>query len=627
MDPMGAAPLLIMLAAVGVDYGWQPDGTTSSRGDNVQYIIQIPPHQLDQIKSIGEITSAIDPSIQGRVASIVVRVGTEPLPRIAGRATSTPTVAQAGGMTGENDDDAQVPIPEIKSSAEAIAAKSASRASTPGSEAMMKPDPQAGGFTLPDSLSNPVRTNPSVSTDPAATGRDNRWDDIRGRSATTVPTPTMASGFPAGTSSTSNMVSGSGAQGPSTEPVDPAARSTSWPGFVGPPVPANLNSGSTSTPLNITSTPRPATTPSDPNWSGYGTTPNFGTLPPGMNTGQPAAVSSPLTTGTIGYSQNASTTGDLLSRQAAELQRTAAAQLEATANAAQTFSRDAAGNLLDRLGRPIDSLGRLIDPESGNLVDAAGNWIDQYGRKIDRFGRPLPGETATTSAQNPGATLQPPLLPSQRNDSPYYGQTATNQPVYGNPATGQNANVNGYPAANGYTNPNYANTGQSGGINPSTGFGQGGLANDPRMNQWQGGSGQVNTGQLNTGQLNTGQLNTGQSYSRQPDPVYSRGSSTGLAEDNLRSPSDSRLTLNPTATSDLRGQELLAEREAAFARQSLSIPGRTKSVAAQPFFNFVLLISLVGNAYLIFETGNLRRKFRNMIANVRATKISPQPAG
>jgi len=599
---MGAAPLLIMLAAVGVDYGWQPDGTTSPRGDNVQYIIQIPPHQLDQIKSIGEITSAIDPSIQGRVSSIIVRVGTEPLPRIAGQATATQDVARTSG----NDDDAQIPIPEMRVSADAIAAKSASRATTPGSEAMMKPDPQAGGFTLPDSLSNPVRTNPSVSTDPATTGRDNRWDDIRGR-ATTVPTPPLASGFPAGTSSTSNIVSSSGAQGPSTEPVDPSARSTTWPGFVGPPVPSNLNSGPTSTSLTNPTVPRSATTPNDPNWSGYGTTPNFGTLPPGMNTGQPTAAAAPMTTGTIGYSQNAPsysqnapTTGDLLARQAAELQRNAAAQLEATANAAQAFSRDAAGNLLDRLGRPIDSLGRLIDPESGNLVDAGGNWIDQYGRKIDRFGRPLPGETATTSAPNSGnlgATLQPPLLPSQRNDSPYYGQTAANQPVYGN-------------------------TAQGGVVNPSSGYGQSGLANDPRLNQWQGG-----TVQGNVGQGNMGQGNMGQAYSRQPDPVYSRGTGTGLAEDNLRSPSDARLSLNPTGASDPRASDLISEREAAFARQSLSVPGRAKSVAAQPFFNFVLLISLVGNAYLIFETGNLRRKFRNMIANVRATKISAQPAG
>jgi len=37
-----------------------------------------------------------------------------------------------------------------------------------------------------------------------------------------------------------------------------------------------------------------------------------------------------------------------------------------------------------------------------------------------------------------------------------------------------------------------------------------------------------------------------------------------------------------------------------------------------------LLISLVGNAYLIYETGNLRRKFRNMLSAIRTTKITPQ---
>jgi hypothetical protein len=533
---MGAAPLLIMLAAVGVDYGWQPDGTTSPRGDNVEYIIQIPPDQLDQIKSIGEITSTIDPEIQGRISKVVVRVGTAKLPRDAGRAASVAAVSQAAAL----GDDAQIPIPEISDSA--IAQAQNDRADSPGSEALMKPDPQAGGFALPDSLANPVRTNPAVSTDPAA-NRDNQWNDIRGQS-------------PAGGTGTNALSAGTSAGGPSTDPVDPAARSTAWPTTTG-------QSGMTGTTGS----------------AGLGTTPNFGTLPPGLNTSQTGAGSN---SAAIGYPQTMPTAADL-SRQASDLQRNVAGQIDSAAGAAQTFARDAAGNLLDRLGRPIDSLGRLIDPETGNLVDASGNWIDQYGRKIDRFGRPLPSET-TTAAQGSVASLQAPPLASQRNDAGFYGQSAAGYPQIGQTAATQQGQG---PLLNQqYANQQFANQ--------QNGYGATANATDPRL-------------------LRQNDLN----YARTP---------VGYEEDNLRSASDARLASNSRAASDARAAELELARQTAIARQAATAPTKPRSVAAQPFFNFVLLISLVGNAYLIFETSNLRRKFRNMIANVRATKISAQPA-
>ncbi len=55
-------------------------------------------------------------------------------------------------------------------------------------------------------------------------------------------------------------------------------------------------------------------------------------------------------------------------------------------------------------------------------------------------------------------------------------------------------------------------------------------------------------------------------------------------------------------------------------------PAKPRSVDAPKFFNFVLLLSLVGNAYLIFETNNLRRKFKNMISSIRTAKVGSQPA-
>ncbi len=614
---MGAAPLLIMLAAVGVDYGWQPDGTTSPRGDNVEYIIQILPDQLDQIKSIGEITSAIDPEIQGRISKVVVRVGTEKLPRDAGRAASVAAVSRSNERDG---DDALIPIPEINDNQNAFAQSRVDQGDSPGSEALMKPDPQSGGFALPDSLANPVRTNPAVSTDPAA-NRDNQWSDIGGRSA--------AAGTGVGTSA---VTASTAARGPSTDPVDPTARSTAWPATANPT--SATAAGSTA---SMTSAPNPAATmpqtampqtsgtrrptdPSDPNWSGYGTTPTFGSLPAGMNTGMNTGQASSQNGGlaggtaanssTIGFPQAMPTAADL-SRQATDLQRNAAGQVGSAIGATQTFSRDAAGNLLDPLGRPIDSSGRLIDPESGNFVDGAGNWIDEYGRKIDRFGRPLPAESATM-AQGTSATLQPPAFASQRNDGTFYNQANTSFPQSVQ-NTAQNPTWNQTAAQNGMQNAPLQQ-------------GQGALLNTPFPNQQF--ANQQFANQQN-GFVQSGfpaNSNTADPRLwRQNDPNYVRGTA-GFDEDNLRSASDSRLASNSRTTSESRAEELELARQAAIARQAAATPTKTRSVAAQPFFVFVLLISLVGNAYLIFETSNLRRKFRNMIANVRATKISAQPA-
>lgn len=624
---MGAAPLLIMLAAVGVDYGWQPDGTTSPRGDNVEYIIQIPPDQLDQIKSIGEITSAIDPEIQGRISKVVVRVGTDKLPRDAGRAATIAAASRSNPRSNElGGDDALIPIPEINDSQNAIAQARTDQGDSPGSEALMKPDPQAGGFALPGSLGNPVRTNPAVSTDPAA-NRDNQWSDIRGQSTA------AGAGVPAGTAATA-------VRGPSTDPIDPAARSTAWPtttsqsGTMGAGTTASTtNAGNNpATAIPQTSGTRRATDPSDPNWSGYGTTPNFGTLPPGMNAGQSGAQNSGLASGTgsssaaIGFPQTMPTAADL-SRQATDLQRNAVGQVDSAIGAAQTFARDVAGNLLDRLGRPIDSLGRLIDPESGNLVDAAGNWIDQNGRKIDRFGRPLPIDAMNTAQGNLG--LQPPPLAAQQNAGGFYGQANTSFPQIGQ-NTSQNPAWNQTVAQNGLQNGSQGGF-QTGMQNAPMQQGQGALINSQYANQQfpnQQFANQQFPNQQFANQQNgfptTSNTNDSRLW-RQNDSNFGRGNA-GFEEDNLRSASDSRLVLNNRTTSETRAEELELARQAAIARQSATTPTKNRTVAAQPFFYFMLLISLVGNAYLIFETSNLRRKFRNMIANVRATKISAQPA-
>ena len=111
--------LLALLAAVtmGVTYGWQPDGL-----GGVEYIIQVPPEKLEQLQSTGEITSAIDPEVRGQVTKIVVRVGHGDLPRVSPKQPAL-------------EDRAAVDIPTLQSPTVEV----------------LKPDPDENTFRLPGS--------------------------------------------------------------------------------------------------------------------------------------------------------------------------------------------------------------------------------------------------------------------------------------------------------------------------------------------------------------------------------------------------------------------------------------------------------------------------------------------
>ena len=120
---MGGLYILLTIATMGVTYGWQSDNN-----GGVEYIIQVSPEQLEQVRESGQITSAIDPAVQGHVSRIVVRVGNNPLPRI------TPPGLSVAKLQG---DQAVVPVPML------IAGQSQTKVT------LMKPDPQ-GGLDLPE---------------------------------------------------------------------------------------------------------------------------------------------------------------------------------------------------------------------------------------------------------------------------------------------------------------------------------------------------------------------------------------------------------------------------------------------------------------------------------------------
>jgi len=565
---MGAAPVLIMLAAIGVDYGWQPDGTTSTRGDNIEYIVQISPDQLQQLQSIGEITSSIDPAVQNRVSRIVVRVGTAKLPRDAGRIREVDSSSQppngrtvsASPIFGDQQD---VPIPEITRAGER--AFTAANRSNPGATAdklrenasasVMKPDPQGAGFPMPGSLQggSPQAGFPQAGA--PQFGTQSPLDQVRTRAAEIA---NSASGNPS-----SPSFSG----GPSTDEVPPSARTTNgWPSFVGPPRPSDPQS--LTNPL-ATNPPNPysagaGSTAIDSNRT-YGTSPTFGALPTAANSATNrfnTAFPSASTQSSAGFADPRNTTQP------------------PAVTGANGYTRDEFGNILNRDNQLVDNDGYLIDPNDakfrgangqltdryGHLYDSQGNLIDKYGTQIDKYGKPL-------SASG--------MLAGTQRTSPLDSRFASTAPVTSFPSTID------YNASPNYSSPNYSTPSYS--------------------------SSNLASPQPTAAQLEA-QREAQRAYALQQAERDYHAKTAQLAsyEDNQRSSSDAGLA-NAT--------RLTLEQE----RLVLANATKMKSFAAQPLFNIVLLISLVGNAYLIFETNNLRRKFRSMLSTFRSAKAAAQP--
>lgn len=676
---MGATPVLIMLAAVGVDYGWQPDGTTSSRGDNIEYIVQISPDQLQQIKSIGEITSAIDPSVQGRVSRIVVKGGTDPLPRIAGRSialetastvNSRPTAALVG-------DAAMVPIPEILDSVanQSPTYNSLRDGSTSKSASLMKPDPQGGGFSMPESMQNgaqsaydqvrsrvneaanqldgqarsavdsqvnsftqsandaaaraasslqnsfntqaiPNAANPNAarsasptSPDPMA-GRDNRWADLSTRAAaaagqagpstdpvspaarTTTPWTSGAATGASSPGATSPGLSAPGLSAPNLSAPGLPASGFAAPGFAGASQPSDPRSistpyggtpndyAATASPSLTASASTPAREPTDPKWSGYGTSTNFGTLPGGA------------TSPTTGFG---STTPPTTATNTNSTLNDPRYTITSNSTTAAGYKQDAAGNWYNSSNQLVNRDGQPID-RFGNRLDANGYPVDQYNRRVDENNRVItdPRVAQTTDPRSPYAPAVN-TTNTGSTSSPYANLPASGTQTFNAPFAATAADQFGS------TNPYDPNAYLPANL-PQSPYGQ-----------------NLNTAQLAQQQL--AQQQTAQQLAEAQRQLL-RYQERDKAETRLVNFDD-----EIGSASDLRSTnaQLAAKAERDRIAAAAALAGKPRSVAAQPFFNFVLLISLVGNAYLIFETNNLRRKFRNMISSVRSSKVTTQP--
>ena len=528
---MGSGSLLLILAAIGVDYGWQPDGTRSRGGDNLEYIIQIAPDQIGRLQRVGEITSVLDPSISARVTKVVFRVGNGTLPRNAGDQISTPgesTLTPKEPLTGLNNErDAKFDMetsPITATSRSVTDSVKIAAQTEPTSTSRMKPAQQiANGIDLPSNLPSTITASSEVSTEPINSNRTNQWTDMRNHAAprnliVPPPPPTIS---PSVAQITPTPVASQ------TQIEAEQPKVNSWPQSQSKLDPKSYPENFPTQVSNGMSLPEPAvsTSPDDPKWSGYGREPNpLSRLPKenekhGLGEGQAprtANESKVISTTPIGHQE-----GDT-----GQLQR---------------------GRINQTPYRPgVQSINN-----TSPHLDGKEYWVDQYGRKLDQQGNLI----ADSQPKNP-------LGGFDQNGSHLRTPTEYQRPEFGSPAS----SVSGSGLRR---NENYS---QENSLYPAYTI----LAGS--------------AGQLENTAINNQQSTNGTHH-----------------------PTDRSLSLEHDKT------KLYAE--------ALSTESEIKSfrrMNAQPFFNFILLISLVGNAYLIYETGNLRRKFRNMISAIRTTKFTPQ---
>lgn len=594
---MGAAPVLIMLAAVGVDYGWHPDGTTSSQGDNIEYIVQIAPEQLQQLKSIGEITSTIDPSVQGRVSRIVVKIGTGPLPQNAGRATKSPLSVQnsngrAGTPFADAADNIDIPRPQITGAVAPIQLASDPRgiAGASPNESLLKPDPQ--GFAMPDSVSaagqsalDQVRTGVNNAGTQLEAQAKSAFDSIPGatkQAASDVlnrAVESVRTGINNNTGVNNNLAPNAtnqpstftGAPGNASFQFSPeataAGRDNQWSDVSGRSgATAGIPSTDAADPNSLRSAPWPtnaatAQPATDPRTYGvpgtYGApastaSPNNATAPvanTGLNNSPAAQPKTPNDPGWSGYGTSS------------------------------TFGSAPAGVSL---------------PGSNATAYGQGNFATGTNPGYGTTNYPNTGVYANAAQSAGGATS---------TDTGFYGNTA--QPPYAHTASNWNtpstqpstgsSNTTAWPNNTPSTNNSWPNTSTT--TTPTT--------NPSAMEQ-----------QL-AEQREELRLMRSKMSSMEQQREKAQTNLVGLADEPVRSASDwpnsSQTRVDRPTTTNAAQPPVTYQ------------PTKPRSVDAPKFFNFILLLSLVGNAYLIFETNNLRRKFKNMISSVRTAKVGAQP--
>ncbi|MEX0824844.1 MAG: hypothetical protein WD119_01690 [Pirellulaceae bacterium] len=523
---MGGVPVLLALAVVGVDYGYQPDSD-----GKIDYIVQVSPEHWDQAREAGEITSVIDPSVRGRVNRIIIRIGDGDLPRDAGspataaddeaRSAVSPahslspmpppsdTAANIRIAMADNDND-YVPAPDlfadIKYPAETLGAR------------VMRPDPQnqeeeRGGFRYPsvraesdrsgDGQQRPTEAEAAAerSTNPNRSGEQNRSNES-GRGAED-PLARLSNGSRPSSSSQSD--------------ADSRAAGDSEP-WVQPP----------STDPRSDRNPRPSET----------TRP--GTQPRGSVAERDES----------NWSENPSVGRD----SSTPYQRNDAYPTSDSAASGQHTATPSRGFGAQPMS-PVPHSNSGYAPTNRGYAETPASLQDNRLAGYDRYGRPVnaAGELIPNAADRQPAAEPP-------------------------PARGYN------PSAYSESYPDrYAMAASA-------------AERDRR---------QADAARLASESAGVPQ------YGRDREPQAATVSEPS-------SPSD-----DAQAASKKAEQEIAAELAAARAAlQANDDAAKKQSGVSQPVFNFLLLVSLVANAYLILQMSRLLQRYRTMVANMRSASTS-----
>ena len=651
---MGGVPVLLMIAAMGITYGWQPD----TRG-GVEYIIQIPPDQLSEIERVGEISSVIDPAVRGHVSRVVIQVGNGPVPRRTPTNFASRPGPQLNGAVIAASDQSPVPIPEMDDTRQAAPIRSLDPVliSETAPTAVMKPDANdlsGPGYSFPTTPSS-LRNTASGAIDQA--GREfgarasEQVNNVLGQAGNTLRNQT--SGFQASGAAGGSAFGGSalGANnriqppqnsnlslppqapsftgsdpngelartrpgGPNTDPTN--SRDNTWRGFPTTPTgrattdPVDSNTAAANNPFDpraLNAQAGSANAPSN-RQSANGLSPSdtFGKLPGGLSF--PGAGNSP----TAGYTQANATRG--LNSPTATLQGANAqipnapsgvySQYEQTQRDLQTRNSNSGVNSVygrtqyDPSTRDPAPAGNYGQGSSYSPTGTAGynNQSPGYGAREQQVAQTRMGPDSKLTREQIEAGAWSIDIYNRPIDRDGKLVQLTNQTagVYGSNPRQQNDR---------YTDMTYSSLGQPN-VNP------------PRM---------AETSTSNP------QPRASFEYNR-PLPASTRPISENgqLTRGPLpRGATTSEMTRRPVAAGEPQYDppSLTSRRNASTLEGSSVTSGgieRPRQVAAQPLFNGLLLISFVANIYLIFWLKNLRLQFRDMVAAKRITNSGSQTA-
>ncbi len=617
---MGGVPMLLLVAALGVDYGWQPDG-----GGGVEYVIQVQPDQWDNVKRLGEISSTIDPEVQGRVSRVIIRVGNERLPRVTPplpRNTQTSSYNQfqpgtpTDGRTNPSGNIAAVdlvpvPIPEMADVRSVVPIPGGSGSAVgygaPSSASMMKPDPanpQGGGFSLPESLQNVASglvensrgaieqlqqnmgagaPNQFAPNQVASNQFDSAANQLRQQGAATNSAIDQLS---------QSARSSFAAQGPSTDPVAPSTNRVQPPPFTSAADPtgaiarARLNGPSTDPTASrsaqwspIDAAREAAATPSSAA-SGFGATGTFGR--------EPESLRSTATPSFAGTTNTPSDNPFASPSPASATANALATEVDYRLTPAQKASLPPGAYSFNEKGIPVDRNWNPVDTSMyANNQTRSPSAYDPNAQAASGLGSQYPG----------AATYQGPANYPSTSSAPNWGNSATSaigQPtsagsLTGNPAfasTQTSVPATTYQGQASYPSPGYstAQPSESDIYAAAERIARERLAADQRL--------AANT--ASTLQSNLSQsIDSNRNYRRD--------------QDGYASSSDLALGSNGVAAGSSKNQASLAGKP---------------TVAAQKLFNVMLLCSIVGNFYLFFWLKNMRDQFRDLVTAKRMSQSS-----